>query len=286
MAKLLWSQRKKIGAGSFGKVYKCPLHENETLTFVAVKVLHNDDIDSFNAETSNYCKINHENIIKFLGTVEIPHEGLAIQMELADEGSLEKHFKSLTPIQISMISLDIARGLEYLHGKQLVHRDIKLSNVLLVGNLSSLKFKAKLSDFGQLKRKETVMSVLKGTAEYMAPEVAKSNTYTFSADLYSFSIILFELYSATKFPYTCNVRDWHGVYSFVNEIAMKPKPQIPMSCPDDVKDLISRGWSNKVEERPQLDEFISSFVKGTTDNQLIEVTESDDMLNIPEKLEK
>ena len=108
--------------------------------------------------------------------------------------------EKLTWNQKIKIALDIARGLNYLHtlNPPIIHRDLKSLNILI-----SKKYTAKISDLGFSRTKEKTkrsMTNFVGSIQWMAPEVMSDEQYDLSADIYSFSIILWEIYSQ-KFPY-------------------------------------------------------------------------------------
>ncbi|OQR92358.1 protein kinase [Achlya hypogyna] len=87
-------------------------------------------------------------------------------------------------------ALGVAKAVEYLHAKGFVHRDIKLSNVLLSRN-----FYIKLGDFGIARVANTTMTSRVGTDGYMAPEVVKGGHYSTAADIYSFGVLMTKLFA-------------------------------------------------------------------------------------------
>lgn len=88
----------------------------------------------------------------------------------------------------------IAQALKYLYQNSIVHRDLKLQNILL--SEKSFNATIKLADFGlarQYESKEDLFETTCGTPIYMAPEIQKGETYDEKADLWSVGVILFEL---------------------------------------------------------------------------------------------
>ena len=95
---------------------------------------------------------------------------------------------------INIIGISI--GMKYLHDNGIVHRNLKPSNVLLDENLYP-----KIADFGTswlLDENVTQLTNCIGTPIYMAPEVAEDDIYTFKVDVFSFSMILYELYTNSR----------------------------------------------------------------------------------------
>lgn len=116
-------------------------------------------------------------------------------MEYLPGGSLFDylHIKGYKPSQfrIYKICRDIALGMAYLHGRNIIHCDLKSSNILIDENN-----KIKISDFGlsQFIKNKTENKFKKiGTPQWMAPEVIKDHVYDFSSDVFSFGMIIWEL---------------------------------------------------------------------------------------------
>eukprot|EP00270_Netrium_digitus_P014410 TRINITY_DN4889_c0_g1_i3.p1 TRINITY_DN4889_c0_g1~~TRINITY_DN4889_c0_g1_i3.p1 ORF type:complete len:207 (+),score=4.79 TRINITY_DN4889_c0_g1_i3:442-1062(+) len=115
-------------------------------------------------------------------------------------GTLRQHLRPrecekstlLNSLQRLGIAIGVAEGLLYLHSRSIVHRDIKSDNILL-----DKDFKAKLADFGNLKRiiddRKQDKTLLFGTRGYMDPEYCRTFTVTVKSDVYSFGVLLLEL---------------------------------------------------------------------------------------------
>lgn len=178
-----FAPENQLGCGGFGTVYKGELEDG---TKMAVKrmeagVMSSKALDEFQAEIAVLSKVRHRNLVSLLGYSIEGNERLLVY-EYMPQGALSRHlfhWKSLNLEPLSWtrrlsIALDVARGMEYLHGlarQTFIHRDLKSSNILLGDD-----FHAKVSDFGLVKispdGEKSVVTRLAGTFGYLAPEYA------------------------------------------------------------------------------------------------------------------
>ncbi|KAI5069322.1 hypothetical protein GOP47_0015623 [Adiantum capillus-veneris] len=197
-----FDKRHQIGVGGFGRVFHAVLGGRE----VAVKLAHTSSIQStagFRNELVLLSRLHHVNLVHLLGFCEA--EGIQILVyEYMPNGNLHtmlfKNTITLDWLTRLDIALGIAHGLEYLHSfadPPVIHRDVKLSNVLLDDNLV-----AKLSDFGISKvaqEFETQMATRPaGTAGYIDPQYVLTEQLTSASDVYGFGMVLLELISGQK----------------------------------------------------------------------------------------
>lgn len=114
-----------------------------------------------------------------------------IQMELCDSSLKTRLKQRLTFLNKLDICLEIANGIKYLHDEGIIHRDLKLSNILICPG-----GKIKLCDFGlSIRSNQEISQFVTGTRGYIAPEVHETNTFTTKSDLYSFGVVILELFS-------------------------------------------------------------------------------------------
>ncbi|ERN16048.1 G-type lectin S-receptor-like serine/threonine-protein kinase LECRK2 [Amborella trichopoda] len=194
---------QELGQGAFGTVYLGSLPCN---TKVAVKKLEKvieEGEREFQTEMNVIGKTHHRNLVRLFGYCnEGSHRFLVY--EFMSNGSLASHlFKTESRpdwFQRVGITLDIARGLLYLHEEcvtQIIHCDIKPQNILLDDFQT-----AKISDFGLakiLKPEQTrTYTGVRGTRGYVAPEWYKNQSITVKADVYSFGIMLVEIICCRK----------------------------------------------------------------------------------------
>lgn len=195
-----------IGEGGFGTVYKAELPDGQV---VAIKRARKEYFETlrteFRSEVELLAKIEHRNLVKLLGYVERGNERLIIT-EYVPNGTLREHLdglkgKILDFNQRLEISIDVAHGLTYLHlyaEKQIIHRDVKSSNILLTESL-----RPKVADFGFARlgddtEKTHVSTKVKGTVGYLDPEYMRTYQLTTKSDVYSFGILLLEILTGRR----------------------------------------------------------------------------------------
>uniref|UniRef100_A0ACD5WIM2 Uncharacterized protein n=1 Tax=Avena sativa TaxID=4498 RepID=A0ACD5WIM2_AVESA len=198
---------EKLGGGAFGSVFKGSLHD-ATATLVAVKKLEGvrQGEKQFRAEVSTIGTIQHVNLIRLLGFCSQGTRRLLVYEHMPN-GSLDRHlFGSASSNGVLswetryQIALGVARGLDYLHEKCrdcIIHCDIKPENILLDD-----AFAAKVADFGLAKLMgrdfSRVLTTMRGTVGYLAPEWISGTAITAKADVFSYGMLLFEIVSGRR----------------------------------------------------------------------------------------
>ncbi|CAL4888441.1 unnamed protein product [Urochloa decumbens] len=205
---------EKLGAGAFGSVFKGSLGADPAAAapVVAVKKLEGDlqGEKQFRAEVSTLGTVQHVNLIRLLGFCSEGTRRLLVYEHMPN-GSLDKHLFGASSTSSShrvvlswdtryRLALGIARGLEYLHEKCrdcVIHCDIKPENILLDGT-----FSPKVADFGLAKLMgrdfSRVLTTMRGTVGYLAPEWIAGTAITAKADVFSYGMVLFELVSGRR----------------------------------------------------------------------------------------
>ncbi|KAL5280153.1 STK36 family protein [Megaselia abdita] len=197
----------KIGEGSFGKVYKA--NHKVTEAIVAIKVISKGgrtlrEIKTLRRECDIQRKLKHPNVIEMLETFDC-RNNLVIVTEFAST-DLHKYLAEKGVFNEEMakkLSGDLVSALYYLHSNRVLHRDLKPQNVLLNEDLH-----AKLCDFGlarSMTMQTQVLTSIKGTPLYMAPEILSENPYDHQADLWSLGCIIYESMVGKPPFYTTNI---------------------------------------------------------------------------------
>ncbi|KAF8389140.1 hypothetical protein HHK36_025833 [Tetracentron sinense] len=202
-----FSPSLQIGEGGFGTVYKAKLQDGQVVAIKRAKKEHFETLRTeFSNEVELLAKIEHRNLVKLLGYVDKGNERIIIT-EFVPNGTLREHLdgehgKTLDFNQRLEISIDVSHALTYLHSyaeKQIIHRDVKSSNILLTESL-----RAKVADFGfarlgPMEADQTHISTkVKGTAGYLDPEYLKTYQLTPKSDVYSFGILLIEILTGRR----------------------------------------------------------------------------------------
>jgi len=164
-------------------------------------------------EAELHSKLVHENVLRLYGVCLQP---LSFVMEYMHNGSLmsflsdSKFVSIITPKTILNIATDIACGMCYLHGRSLLHRDLKSLNILI-----SRTLQAKVADFGEARKRASTMTFQVGTVRWASPDQLFSNHYTEKADVWSYGVILWELFKRLgKKPATSTLQQYLILFAF------------------------------------------------------------------------
>ncbi|XP_066310453.1 G-type lectin S-receptor-like serine/threonine-protein kinase At2g19130 isoform X2 [Miscanthus floridulus] len=198
---------EKLGGGAFGSVFKGALPDPDA-TLVAVKKLEGvrQGEKQFRAEVSTIGTTQHVNLIRLLGFCSEGSNRLLVYEHMPN-GSLDRHLFGASSSHGVLswdaryqIALGIARGLDYLHEKCrdcIIHCDIKPENILLDDALVP-----RVADFGLAKLMgrdfSRVLTTMRGTVGYLAPEWIAGTAVTTKADVFSYGMMLFEIVSGRR----------------------------------------------------------------------------------------
>mmetsp|Transcript_31613 Transcript_31613/g.44888 ORF Transcript_31613/g.44888 Transcript_31613/m.44888 type:complete len:434 (-) Transcript_31613:147-1448(-) len=151
------------------------------------------------------------------------------------------------------VGRDVASALTYLHSKGIIYRDLKPGNIGF-----GLDGEVKIFDFGlsrEMPRGSDMNEVYQmsgkiGTQRYMAPEVCKHEPYNQKADVYSLSLVMWEMLSLVK-PFKSHSKSMHKTLV----IHGGERPELDPSWPCGVQALLANSWSNDIDARPTMKDF-------------------------------
>lgn len=267
---------RDIGQGAFGRVFqaKAPgILKVEPFTLVAVKMLKEDASDDlqqdFEREALLMAEFNHPNIVKLLGVCAMG-KPMCLLFEYMNKGDLNEFLRLCSPEQVlvrrestglySTVILDtanlntvdqlniakqIAAGMVYLSEKGYVHRDLATRNCLVGKEL-----RVKISDFG-LARSIHSVDCYEGSEQdaipirWMPPEAILYNKFTIESDVWSFGVVLWEIFSFALQPYYGMTHE--QVVAYVKEGQTLVCPE---NTPPAVSQLMKDCWSHKPSARP------------------------------------
>lgn len=268
-----WMKGALIGQGSFGSVYLA-LH-TVTGELLAVKQVEtpspgvasaNDQkkksmIDALKREIGLLRELQHPNIVQYLGCSSSA-DYLNIFLEYVPGGSVQTMLNSYGALREPLVRSfvrQIVTGLAYLHGRDIVHRDIKGANIL-VDNKGGIK----ISDFGISKKMEASNVLggaannknrpsLQGSVFWMAPEVVKQTKYTRKSDVWSLGCLVVEMMTGNH-PYP----DCSQLQAIFKIGGSKASPSIPESASEEAKGFLAQTFEIDDRDRPDADELLLS----------------------------
>uniref|UniRef100_A0A915Q548 Non-specific protein-tyrosine kinase n=1 Tax=Setaria digitata TaxID=48799 RepID=A0A915Q548_9BILA len=243
---------KKIGCGAYGTVYKGLLLRN--LAPVAIKRI--DCYDKTEQTLIDMMKearvmqlYDHINVVRFFGFI-VDRAPYLLVMEYCKDGSVENKLRTggkriSIPARVN-IAYQVSCGLEYLHSKMCIHRDIATRNCLLSGNI------VKLADFGMCRATVVYKIDLSKplNVRWLAPEVWRSGETRFCTDIYAFAITLWELF---EIPYIHPYSTWKA-YKVKEKVMAGYRLPNASDMPDDVATLMRKCWDHDPTRRPSAKE--------------------------------
>lgn len=248
-----------LGSGQTSYVYKA---EHEELGEVALK-LPRPEVQAqpilrrmFENEVQLTRKLKHSSIVTALDG-HPTGERAFLTLELCPGGTLDQHLleRGQLPLDLAYkFIMDVARGLEHAHTRQILHRDVKPANVFLIR-----EDKAKLGDFGTGLYLTEKSSERVGTAFYMAPELFQGDNASIQSDMYSLGILAYEVISGER-PFTGNTQEelMMAHLSGLPKNLRHHRPELSANVHSVIKTAMSR---DQMKRFKAVKDFIHAFSK-------------------------
>ncbi|KAH8273781.1 hypothetical protein KR044_000261, partial [Drosophila immigrans] len=248
---------EELGEGAFGKVYKGQLKQlNKKTVNVAIKALkENASVKTqqdFRREIELISDLKHQNIVCILGVI-LNKEPYCMLFEYMANGDLHEFLisnspmekKQLLQLEFLQIAMQISEGMEYLSGHHYVHRDLAARNCLVNEGLV-----VKISDFGLSRDIYSsdyyrVQSKSLLPVRWMPSESILYGKFTTESDIWSFGVVLWEIYSYGMQPYS-----GYSNPEVIHLIRSRQLLSCPENCPTAVYSLMIECWHEQAVKRP------------------------------------
>ena len=210
-------------------------------------------------------KLSHKNIVKYLGSRR-NDDGLSIFMEYADGGTIGQEVRDrgkLPEAEAKRFTLQLLNGLEYLHQRRIVHRDLKGDNLFLMADRT-----LKVGDFGTSKEMQSIKTAtdsIAGTPNFMAPEAIDGSGHGIEADIWSVGCCVIQMVTG-RAPFKAYDNQMAIMFAIMKG---KITQELPQDCSEELKDFLKVCTRSAAKERwscPMLKEhaWIVGSAKGKT----------------------
>ncbi|KDQ58598.1 hypothetical protein JAAARDRAFT_34422 [Jaapia argillacea MUCL 33604] len=273
------SSMEPQSGGGFADIFKGTF-SGDTVTTVAVKRFRlrqsspQSEVEfrrMFNREALIWKHLKHEHVLPFLGIASdaFSSRHIAMVSPWMHHGHILEYLGRYRPVGVDVNKLlcQIAAGLQYLHGRRVVHGDLRGVNILIDMNLQP-----RVADFGLAKVANATRAVTStnrhGSMRWMAPELLFPEKYevpferTYQSDVYAFGCVCLEVYTE-KPPFSSIRAEPELILKMSTEEVVQQKPS-PRDCQGReispfLWNLMQHCWRVKAEERPTMDTILAEM---------------------------
>ncbi|KAG7487472.1 hypothetical protein MATL_G00023800 [Megalops atlanticus] len=241
-----------VPKGSFGKVHLA--QDMETRKRMACKLI---PLEHFKpADVEIQARFRHENIAELYGAL-LWGQTIHLFMEAGEGGSVMEKLDSCGPMrefEVIWVTKQVLRGLDYLHSHNIIHHDIKPSNIVLMSD------KAVLVDFGlsvQMTEDMYTPRDLRGTEMYMSPEVVLCRGHNTKADIYSLGTTIIHMQTGSPPWVRRYPRSAYPSYLYIIHKQAPPLEDIAEDCSPAMRSFLERA----LEKNPRLRSSASELLR-------------------------
>ncbi|CAI2385415.1 unnamed protein product [Moneuplotes crassus] len=251
-----FKQLEKLGEGSFGTVFKVQHKKTGgiyVLKKISTKGMSKEDLQDAEQEFEIHKTIKNDYIVKYESHFE--DKGfICILLEYMDNGDVGQYLKKnckdklLAENQIWKIFIQTCLGVQYLHTRKILHRDLKTINLFLNQDMT-----LKIGDLGVAKEmSETHTDTVVGTPYYLSPELCEERPYNNKSDIWSLGVILYELCTC-RHPF--DARTQGGLFLKIIKGNYEP---IPKLYTKELAEIIDHCLQKNCKDRPTIQQILEN----------------------------
>ncbi len=257
--------REKIGSGKTGNVYRAVMDGS---TIVACKTVHDmADSDRFEKECALLRTLQHPNVVRMFGIFYgQPGNKMYMVMEYIKRGALVDFLKgqktnaAMKCEHLLHMAVGCAAGMLYLSRKTIIHRDLSARNLLVFKDAEEY-WSVKVADVDLARTLESPGLVYQSTLQnfpvrWSPPEVLEDQSYSIKSDVWSFGIVLWEIFSYGELPYSNydnNADVMQGIVKHHDRLGP------PQNCPGNVYSIMQICWNEDPRSRPSFENIFKQL---------------------------
>ncbi|XP_074648888.1 dual serine/threonine and tyrosine protein kinase-like [Tubulanus polymorphus] len=249
-----------IGKGAQGVVYGTTVKgpDGEDCAVKVIKYQSNQDLGDLALEIHYTRQFKHENIMPLYASVLMPRTSELYLLSPHMDGDLMQMIPGIKSLRERLgIAHQTANALSYLHSRDMSHRDIKSSNILIAKR--SKGYKAIITDFGLMKPVGLQQHSFVGTPIHIAPEIIQGEHYDTSVDIFSFGILLWYICEGNGNRHPEYADYCQGVGPILIVSALGKRPERKDYFTEDCWRLMTKCWDHNPVARPKADDVVTEL---------------------------